>query len=241
MKSFVRMIAMPLIAVLLFTTASSTGVFAKEKDTTSPITIVSDGVKVEIVKDNDDVRIVKTAESTSVFNKKTKVLTVTDEGKEPITIDLNDISTDINDNATIETINLSSFNPTSGENTFSNYEYDIDQSKSPDKWELRRPDPDEFNSTYYFRVDEKSSTKNGLYKFRDAVKSLNSAEWKLIAYTGLGGALSIFAIAVTAVSGGLGLTAFVAAIPVLGFALDAAIDVYEACDDANYWYWDVYY
>lgn len=200
------------------------------------------GVEVKIVKDNKRFRITESTQdgvkSTATFDKKKKILTLEEDGKNAIVIDLNAIEEDTSNDATDGAGGIGIM-ATSGENTFSNYEYEIDLSVSPNKWELRRPQPNSFFDTYYKKVTETSSNRTNLNEFKKAVEDINSLEWQFIGYnTGIAISAALTVI-LTAVTAGGAVSTGLVALGLSGKALDVALKIHERCEDAHYYYFKV--
>lgn len=210
---------------------TGTGVFANENNSSQ---LVIGDETLTIVKDNGVERVVKSKDTITTFNKKTNVLIMEIEGKDPIVIDLTE---ELSQTTPVTTL----FEPTTGENTFSNYEYDIDQAQSPDEWELRRPDPNNFNSTLYFRTHYNSTIGSDLYNFKYAVEDINMLEWEYIGLSVGIGLTAAITVILTVITFGGSISAGLVALGLTGQALYTAIELGERCEDAHYYYFEVYY
>lgn len=127
------------------------------------------------------------------------------ERKEPVTIQLEAASSN-------QPVALARAT-TTGENTFSNYEYTITHS-SPEKWNITMPKGDSVIQKNAKTVTYKSSTKSNLNQFKQSVDKINSLELLI-----LGGASSTVLLA------GLALV-LVLSMPTAGSGTLAAAGVY---------------
>lgn len=230
MRIFIKSIKLLLVFSMLFV-FTGIGAFAKENNSSQ---LVIGDETLTIVKDNAVERVVKSKDTVATFNKKTNVLTMKVAGKDPVVIDLTE---ELLQTTPITT----SFSSTTGENTFSNYEYDIDQTHNPNYWELRRPDPNNFNSTLFIRTHYNSTIGSDLYNFRDAVEDINMLEWEFIGLSlGVGLAAAITVI-LTAIHIGGSIAVGLVALGLTGEALQTGVELGERSEDAHYYYFEVKY
>ena len=83
----------------------------------------------------------------------------------------------------IPSSSLLAMDPTSHQDTFSNYEYDIWEMGEDTEWRLERP-KDAFRQ-YYFMTNQVSKNWNELLDYRDIVDELNDIELTLIGDVGM--------------------------------------------------------
>lgn len=150
---------------------------------------------------------------------------------EPIVINLNEIEMNAQQNDSTMGILA-----TQAEYTFSNYEYIIYLSSSPRIWELRRPQPDNFNSYYYKYVTETTYNQTNLNKFKTEVDNIYDLELTFIAQS-IGVSITVALVVIlTAVTMGGAANAGLVALGLTGAALQTALDLERACKNAHYYY-----
>ncbi|NLP52076.1 geobacillin-26 family protein [Bacillus sp. RO1] len=203
------------------------------------------GIETKIIKDNKNFRVVETIEngvvSIGTFDKKRNIITTEIKGDKSskVEIDLNELealASELND-TTAEGgfVTLAS---TLQENTFSNMEYTITYS-SPQKWQLRRPQPGSLYKTYYKNVTRTSSNSKNLDNFKKEVDLLNDYEIKFIGAAVGSGIAWLAALVIASLSGGAGVAVGLAAAGVTGAAYNYAIAVERHAKNALHYYWSV--
>lgn len=216
-----------------------------------------------ILKDNATERVAETVEggvtTTATFDKKANILTIEEEGKEPIVIKLGELSQQYLEekvilaapNGLTPEIGLTPENglspspeigllaATTKQNTFINYEYTITHS-SPEKWQLRRPKDDSILNYYYKNVTRTSGNKTTLSNFQDRVEKINALEWKFIGGSLTTAGLSWLSFILSVPTAGAGtLTAGLAALGAYGATADAMIKIHGHANKARTYYFSV--
>lgn len=204
------------------------------------------GIETTVLVDNKNKRVVQTIEngvvSIGVFDKKKNILTTEIKGDKSskVVIDLNEIealaaSLGLDDT---EEGSFGTLASTLTENTFSNMEYTITYS-SPQKWQLRRPQPGTLNSTYYKNVTRTSTNSKNLDNFKKEVDLLNDYEFKFIGAAVTTGVAWLATLVIASLSGGAGVAVGLAAAGVTGAAYNYGIAVERHAKNALHYYWSV--
>ncbi|WP_298466927.1 geobacillin-26 family protein [uncultured Psychrobacillus sp.] len=170
------------------------------------------------------------------FDKLSNVMTIEEEGKEPLVLDLS-----TSGNEQYQTNNQQIAAATTYQHTLLNYEYEVDQNKSPNVWELRRP-KDNIVNYWYKTVKQTSSNKADLIAFRNAVEDLNAAEIHLLATITIGiPVMTVLAAVFSIVTAGTGAApaAILMALGLTGSALKASLNMVTAASDAHFYYFEV--
>lgn len=193
-----------------------------------------------VITDNSEERVAETIENGIVtkatFNKESNTLLIEEEGKEPLILDLGEISeqyvaNDVINNDVIKSPSYSSSlafgTPTTKQDTFINYEYTITHS-SPEKWQLRRPNGDSLVKYYYKNVTRTTTNGTSLLKYQTYVENINYYEWKAIggSLTTLGMSWLSFILSVPT-AGAATLTAGLVALGAYGTTLDACVQIHK--------------
>lgn len=230
MSKFFGKILIVLITTMVLSTSVSPTLSHAESTIKDPVVVENSKKRIAITKENGVV-------TKAVFDKTTNILTIKENGKEPIIIDLNKTSEEYIANETIKTdvsntqSNLISayslWTPTTKQDTFINYEYTITHS-SPEKWQLRRPNGDSLYRYYYKNVTRTSSNGSDLLKFQGYVENIDYYEWKAIggSLTTLGMSWLSFILSVPTAGAGT-LTTGLAALGAYGATLDALVQVHK--------------
>lgn len=201
----------PLTGVLLISTLSVGTGHATENE--QPISM-QEGLypQTEIIEETDAKRVVRSleneVETVATFDKLDNTVTVVVNGKEPITIQLEATSSE-------QPVALARA-ATTGENTFSNYEYTITHS-SPEKWNITMPKGDSVIQKNAKTVTYKSSTKSNLNQFKQSVDKINNLELLILGGASITVLLSGIALVLSLPTAGSGtLTTALAAAGVYG-------------------------
>lgn len=209
---------------------------------------------VKIVEDNEDYRIVETTENGEVivtsYDKKANVLSIykKDELSTLQKIDIGNIEyssenfniTDLeslSENPIIkESPGFSTLASTLEEKTFSNFEYKITFS-SPEKWVIRKPNPDSpFTKTISKTAYKQYPNTGALGVFRDVVNDINYYEKRMIGAIALASVIAIISTLISTINMGLTYVGVGAALGLVGVALDAANNLGRLYSNAFYWY-----
>ena len=199
--------------------------------------IGNDSVDIEILEDNEEVRVAKSivngVESIATFNKIENILTIEENG-EKIIMDMNQIT-----NETDDPSDESETNPyvIIEEKTYSNYEYRFDTAGTT--WILRRPKPGAPLQINSKSVTQTSSNKTNLNNFKKAVDEINSLEGMYIFYGGAASITTVVAIVANAVTAGTAAGAGLAALGLTGQALDCALKLERQQKNAYQYYFSV--
>lgn len=211
--------------------------------TTLPNVSHAEDVDLSIIKDSEEERVVMTeldgVVTTAVFNKKENILTIEEDGKETIVLNIGQLAEEYLDDNRISDSDkpeMSLMATTTEQNTFINYEYTITHG-SPEKWQLRRPDGDSLFYYFYKNVTRTTTNKDDLDKFQGYVENINYYEWKAIggSLTSLGLSWLSFILSVPTAGAGT-LTTGLAALGAYGAALDALLKIHENANYANTYY-----
>lgn len=246
MNFFSRLIIVGMVLILVFTSLPSTG-FASENEVT------------KVIEDNENERIAETTmdgvSTTATFDKELNVLTIEEEGKEPIVLSLGELSDQYLEEEALSTKSkvvsegglvpskdnpeVSIYAATTKQNTFINYEYTITHS-SPEKWQLRRPKGESLTNYYYKNVTRTSQNSKTLSYFRSQVESINSLEWRFIGSSLTATGLSWLSFILSVPTAGAGtLAAGLAALGAYGSALDAMVKIHGHVNKARAYYFSL--
>ncbi|MDQ0227292.1 geobacillin-26 family protein [Metabacillus niabensis] len=174
---------------------------------------------------------------TATFDKETNILTIEEEGKEKVVLDLGDISKDYVADETISTSpKVRAAASTTKQNTFINFEYTITHG-SKEKWQLRRPKENSLVNYYYKNVTRTSSNASNLKSFQSNVESINYYEFVAIRSSLTATELSWLAFILSVPTAGAGtLTAGLAALGAYGSTLNALIKLHTHANYARTYY-----
>lgn len=203
-----------------------------------------ENIKVNIIEDNENFRIVETTENeqtiVTTLNKNTNIITSQVKGD-----DTSEIEVDLNELAKLEESykestsgGVSTLASTLKQDTFSNYEYTITFS-SPEKWQLRRPNPDNILKWYYKDVTKTTKNSTNLSNFKKSVDDLNYYELMFIGSASGVAILTIVSFIVASISGGAGFAGLLVAAGVTGAAYNYAMQMNRAANNAHYYYFQV--
>lgn len=197
----------------------------------------------QVIKDNDEVRIAQTVQNGVVtkatLDKKTNILTIEEEGKEKIVLNVDALSNQyidknrISDTPSSE-IGLMATNVK--QDTFSNYEYTI-YTGSPEKWQVRRPDNGSI--VYYKYKDVTRTTLNAttLDLFQNTVEKIDALEWTFLGGAATTVSLSWVSFVLSVPTAGAGtLTAGLAALGAYGATLTTAVALQTQFNYAETYY-----
>ncbi|KZE64270.1 hypothetical protein AWM68_14355 [Fictibacillus phosphorivorans] len=121
------------------------------------------------------------------------------------------------------------------EATFGNFEYYINLDKSPDLWEIRRPNG--MWNYYYKQVGYSGTTrKANLNNFRNKVEYIDNQEKYIIAYGGMAVLNTILTVAIASLSNPAGFATAASAAGLTGAMLKAGDNLCDAESDAFYYY-----
>lgn len=206
------------------------------------------GIETKIIKDDEFERKVETIEngvtSIGIFNKKTNILTTEIKGDKSTKIEI-DLA-ELEEKAASLSLNsrdmsqgsIGTLATTLEENTFSNMEYTITYS-SPQKWQLRRPQPGTLNSTYYKNVTKTTSNSTTLNNFKNQVDLLNDYELKFMGAAVGSGILWLASLVIASINGGAAVAVGLAAAGVTGTAYNYGIAVERYAKNALHYYYSV--
>jgi hypothetical protein len=204
-------------------------------------------VETKIIEDNKNVRIVESTEngvtSRAVYNKKSRILTneIVGDKSTKVVLDLDKLEREAaSKTADPENSSIGILASTLEENTFSNMEYTITYS-SPQKWQLRRPQPGTLNSTYYKNVTRTSSNSTTLDNFKSQVDQLNDAELKFIGSAAGAGITWLASLVIASLSGGAGVATALVAAGITGAAYNYGIAVERHAKNALHYYHSIPY
>lgn len=222
----------PLTGILLTSTLSfGTGHSAENEQ---PVSIQEwDSVpQTEIIEETDEKRVVRSleneVETVATFDKLDNTVTVVVTGEEPVTIQLESTSSE-------QPVALARA-ATTGENTFSNYEYTITHS-SPEKWNITMPKGDSVIQKNAKTVIYKSSTKSNLNQFKQSVDKINNLELLILGGASITVLLSGIALVLSLPTAGSGtLTTALAAAGVYGNVARQIIQLSTEMKNAKIYY-----
>ena len=188
--------------------------------------------KTEIIEETDEKRVVRSleneVETVATFDKLDNTVTVVVNGKEPVTIQLEAASS----NQPVALARAA----TTGENTFSNYEYTITHS-SPEKWNITMPKGDSVIQKNAKTVTYKSSTKSNLNQFKQSVDKINNLELLILGGTSITVLLLGIALVLSLPTAGSGtLTTALAAAGVYGNVARQIIQLSTEMKNAKIYY-----
>lgn len=212
---------------------------AKHSDTIEYL----ENVDFKIIQDNKNVRVIESTEngktSIAILNKNKNVLTLQIKGDDStkVEIDMNEIAETVNSFDNSEDLATYAAS-TLEENTFTNYEYTITFS-SPEKWQLRRPNPDNMLKYYYKDRTKTTTNSTKLTNFKKEVDNLNYYEWMFIGASSASMIVTVAAVIAAAITSGAGLAVALAALPISGAAYNYALKMGTAANNAHYWYFQV--
>ncbi|MCC9622037.1 geobacillin-26 family protein [Thalassospira sp. MA62] len=221
----------PLTGILLTSTLSVGTGHAAENE--QPISMQEGTVpQTEIIEETDAKRVVRSleneVETVATFDKLDNTVTVVVNGKEPVTIQLEAASS----NQPVELARAA----TTGENTFSNYEYTITHS-SPEKWNITMPKGDSVIQKNAKTVTYKSSTKSNLNQFKQSVDKINNLELLILGGASITVLLSGIALVLSLPTAGSGtLTTALAAAGVYGNVARQIIQLSTEMKNAKIYY-----
>ncbi len=125
---------------------------------------------------------------------------------------------------------------TTGENTFSSYEYTITHS-SPEKWNITMPKGDSVIQKNAKTVTYKSSTKSNLNQFKQSVDKINNLELLILGGTSITLLLSGIALVLSLPTAGSStLTTALAAVGVYGNVARQIIQLSTEMKNAKIYY-----
>ncbi|MFS0836731.1 geobacillin-26 family protein [Paenibacillus sp. 1P03SA] len=238
-----KTISSTIVISMLLGSFAATGVFAETSQSDETQLIYqnqkfSSGLEIKSIKDEKDTRTVTAVENgintVATFDKEKNTLKLEVENQEPILLDLNAISKSTNSNN-----NVISPQASLGQNTWSNFEYDINMV-SPSIWELRRPDPQSpVTMRYYKKVTQTTGNQGTLKEFKTAVDDINMLEYQVIGYASASVLTTIIGVIVTGISAGTGAGTMIVALGLTGKMLDTALKLDRRCNDAYYLYFQV--
>ena len=188
--------------------------------------------QTEIIEETDAKRVVRSleneVETVATFDKLDNTVTVVVNGKEPVTIQLEAASS----NQPVALARAA----TTGENTFSNYEYTITHS-SPEKWNITMPKGDSVIQKNAKTVTYKSSTKLNLNQFKQSVDKINNLELLILGGASITVLLSGIALVLSLPTAGSGtLTTALAATGVYGNVARQIIQLSTEMKNAKIYY-----
>ncbi|WP_047794946.1 geobacillin-26 family protein [Exiguobacterium sp. JLM-2] len=221
----------PLTGILLTSTLSVGTGHAAENE--QPISMQEGTVpQTEIIEETDAKRVVRSleneVETVATFDKLDNTVTVVVNGKEPVTIQLEAASS----NQPVALARAA----TTGENTFSNYEYTITHS-SPEKWNITMPKGDSVIQKNAKTVTYKSSTKSNLNQFKQSVDKINNLELLILGGASITVLLSGIALVLSLPTAGSGtLTTALAAAGVYGNVARQIIQLSTEMKNAKIYY-----
>lgn len=221
----------PLTGILLTSTLSVGTGHAAENE--QPISMEEGTVpQTEIIEETDTKRVVRSleneVETVATFDKLDNTVTVVVNGKEPVTIQLEATSSE-------QPVALARA-ATTGENTFSNYEYTITHS-SPEKWNITMPKGDSVIQKNAKTVTYKSSTKSNLNQFKQSVDKINNLELLILGGASITVLLSGIALVLSLPTAGSGtLTTALAAAGVYGNVARQIIQLSTEMKNAKIYY-----
>ena len=221
----------PLTGILLTSTLSVGTGHATENE--QPISMQEGTVpQTEIIEETDAKRVVRSleneVETVATFDKLDNTVTVVVNGKEPVTIQLEATSSE-------QPVALARA-ATTGENTFSNYEYTITHS-SPEKWNITMPKGDSVIQKNAKTVTYKSSTKSNLNQFKQSVDKINNLELLILGGASITVLLSGIALVLSLPTAGSGtLTTALAAAGVYGNVARQIIQLSTEMKNAKIYY-----
>lgn len=221
----------PLTGILLTSTLSVGTGHAAENE--QPISMQEGTVpQTEIIEETDAKRVVSSleneVETVATFDKLDNTVTVIVNGKEPVTIQLEAASS----NQPVALARAA----TTGENTFSNYEYTITHS-SPEKWNITMPKGDSVIQKNAKTVTYKSSAKSNLNQFKQSVDKINNLELLILGGASITVLLSGIALVLSLPSAGSGtLTTALAAAGVYGNVARQIIQLSTEMKNAKIYY-----
>lgn len=167
-------------------------------------------------------------ETVATFDKLDNTVTVVVTGGEPVTIQLEATSSE-------QPVALARA-ATTGENTFSNYEYTITHS-SPEKWNITMPKGDSVIQKNAKTVTYKSSTKSNLNQFKQSVDKINNLELLILGGASITVLLSGIALVLSLPTAGSGtLTTALAAAGVYGNVARQIIQLSTEMKNAKIYY-----
>ncbi|ACQ70026.1 MULTISPECIES: geobacillin-26 family protein [unclassified Exiguobacterium] len=221
----------PLTGILLTSTLSVGTGHAAENE--QPVSMQEGTVpQTEIIEETDTKRVVRSleneVETVATFDKLDNTVTVVVNGKEPVTIQLEATSSE-------QPVALARA-ATTGENTFSNYEYTITHS-SPEKWNITMPKGDSVIQKNAKTVTYKSSTKSNLNQFKQSVDKINNLELLILGGASITVLLSGIALVLSLPTAGSGtLTTALAAAGVYGNVARQIIQLSTEMKNAKIYY-----
>lgn len=221
----------PLTGILLTSTLSVGTGHAAENE--QPISMQEGTVpQTKIIEETDAKRVVRSleneVETVATFDKLDNTVTVIVNGKEPVTIQLEAASS----NQPVALARAA----TTGENTFSNYEYTITHS-SPEKWNITMPKGDSVIQKNAKTVTYKSSAKSNLNQFKQSVDKINNLELLILGGASITVLLSGIALVLSLPSAGSGtLTTALAAAGVYGNVARQIIQLSTEMKNAKIYY-----
>ncbi|WP_078147484.1 geobacillin-26 family protein [Exiguobacterium sp. HVEsp1] len=221
----------PLTGILLTSTLSVGTGHAAENE--QPVSMQEGTVpQTEIIEETDTKRVVRSleneVETVATFDKLDNTVTVVVNGKEPVTIQLEAASS----NQPVALARAA----TTGENTFSNYEYTITHS-SPEKWNITMPKGDSVIQKNAKTVTYKSSTKSNLNQFKQSVDKINNLELLILGGASITVLLSGIALVLSLPTAGSGtLTTALAAAGVYGNVARQIIQLSTEMKNAKIYY-----
>lgn len=215
------------VPVTVFANSSETSISASDSKLLSEY-----GIEVKSIQEDESSRVVYAIEdgieTKTTLDKLNNTVTLEITGQAPLIIDLNQ---------SIEPT-FTTF-ATSGEKTYSNFEYEIDLSANPRVWTIWRPQPGSFVDLYHRTITQTTSNLSNLNSFKSSVESINSLEVKFLISASLSVLSSVVTVISTALSAGVGAASLLVSLGLVGATLNYALDLNEACEDAYYWYWSV--
>lgn len=207
-------------------------------------TQVIDGIKIETLKETRAVKKVRSTENgiTTIaeFNKTANVLTITEDGKEPIVIDIDKAVNEYleSQNTTLEELEqaqVQSRGVIREENTYTNYEYTISKSGSTESWQIRTPKGSSLTALNKKTKTYNSSTKSNLNSFKSKVDQIDKLELQI-----LGGiTLTFFFTCATVILAGTSAGAVatgLAAVGAAGTTANRFLTLFAAQKDAKLYY-----
>lgn len=221
----------PLTGILLTSTLSVGTGHAAENE--QPVSMQEGTVpQTEIIEETDTKRVVRSleneVETVATFDKLDNTVTVVVNGKEPVTIQLEATSSE-------QPVALARA-ATTGENTFSNYEYTITHS-SPEKWNITMPKGDSVIQKNAKTVTYKSSAKSNLNQFKQSADKINNLELLILGGASITVLLSGIALVLSLPTAGSGtLTTALAAAGVYGNVARQIIQLSTEMKNAKIYY-----
>ena len=198
-----------------------------------------------VVIDNSKERVAQVTENgvttKATLNKESNTLTIKEEGKEPLVLNLGEITKEhitdgdikIPTDFSKDFSTMGIFTPKTKQDTFINYEYTITHS-SPEKWQLRRPKGDSLFNYYYKNTTRTSSNKTNLDLYQNHVEKINALELAAIgsAITTVGLSWLAFILSVPTAGAGT-LTAGLGALGAYGATLTSLIALHSYVNKAR--------